>query len=152
MPQYFSSEGLEKLKTELEEREGKIRGDIAKRILEAKELGDLSENAEYAEAREQQAINEGRIEEIREILRSSVVVVDHPSTRGGIAVGSEVSVQVNKNEKKLVIVGPTESNPVAGFISYESPIGAALLGKKKGDEIEVITPAGKVRYKVLGVK
>jgi len=151
MTQYFSSEGLDKLRSELEDRENKIRSDIARRILEAKELGDLSENAEYAEAREAQSINEGRIEEIKEILRSAVVV-DHPSAKSGIAVGSTIKVKANKIEREITIVGPTESNPLQGFVSYESPIGAALLGHKKGDEVHIATPGGKVTYTILEVK
>ena len=151
MNQYLSAEGLEKLKKELQEREGKIRSDIARRVLEAKELGDLSENAEYAEAREAQSMNEGRIEEIKDIIKMGVVI-GHQGQHKVVAVGSTVSVKFGGHEREFTIVGPAESNPSQGFISNESPLGMAFIGKQKGDDFEVLVPSGKMKYKILDIK
>ena len=150
MNQYFSPEGLGKLKRELEEREGTLRADIARRILEAKELGDLSENAEYAEAREAQGMNEGRVEELKEIIKNAVVIGPHQQNKL-VTVGSTISVALDGNSRQFTIVGPAESNPVQGFISNESPLGVAFIGKKKGEEVEARVPSGIVKYKILDI-
>ena len=149
--QYFSPEGLEKLKSELEERINVLRPEIATRIKEAKELGDLSENAEYDAAKDAQASNEGRIEEIKNILENAVIIT---STNGSgvINVGSSVKAESKNGVQTFVIVGAAESDPVKGFISNESPLGAAFLGHKKGDKVEVKTPKGVTEYKILEVK
>jgi len=150
MPQYFSPEGLEKLKKELEDRKGEIRADITRRILAAKELGDLSENAEYAEAKESQSFNEGRVVELEEIIKEAKVI----SANGKhdiVAVGSTVKSKSLHGEHKFTIVGPAESDPTQGFISNESPLGQAFIGRKKGEEIEVKTPGGVVKYKILEI-
>ncbi|MEK7615837.1 MAG: transcription elongation factor GreA [Patescibacteria group bacterium] len=151
MTQYFSAEGLEKLKQELAEREGTIRAEIARRILDAKELGDLSENAEYAEARESQGMNEGRIQELQDIIKNAIVIGPNQQNKT-VMVGSTVSVKFNGNERQFTIVGPSESNPTQGFISNESPLGMAFIGKKKGEEFEVLVPSGKMKYKILDIK
>ena len=150
MVQYFSHEGLEKLKKELEERETVNRPDIARRIIEAKELGDLSENAEYAEAREAQGMNEGRIEELKDLI-SHAVIIEPNQKQKTVGVGSTVSVRFNSNQKDFTIVGPAESDPAQGFISNESPLGLAFMGKEKGEEVEVHIPSGTVKYKILEV-
>ena len=151
MVQYFSPEGLEKLKRELNERETTIRAEIARRILDAKELGDLSENAEYAEARESQGMNEGRIQELQDIIKNAVVIGPNQQHKT-VAIGSTVSVKFGGNERAFTIVGPAESNPIQGFISNESPLGMAFIGKKKGEEFEVSVPSGKMKYKILEIK
>lgn len=151
MTQYLSQEGLEKLKKELEYREHVLRLDIARKILEAKELGDLSENAEYAEAREAQGMNEGRIEELKDAIKNGVIMGPNHQHKV-VAVGSTVSVKFNGKERAFTIVGPAESNPAEGFISNESPLGAAFVGKKKGEELEVLVPSGKIKYKILDIK
>jgi transcription elongation factor GreA len=150
MQQYFSSEGLQKLKEELEERKDKIRPEINVRILEAKELGDLSENAEYAEAKDMQSFNEGRIVELEEIIKSAVII-DPAKKPEVVMVGSTVKVDSKQGEKKFTIVGASESNPLDGFISNESPLGIAFLGRKKDEEVEVKTPAGITKYKILDI-
>ena len=149
--QYFSQEGLEKLKQELDQRITTQRPEIAQRIKEAKELGDLSENAEYAEAKEAQALNEGRIEEIKSILEKAIVISD-THAGGKIDVGSTIKVESKSTSRSFVIVGASESNPAEGRISNESPLGAAFLGRKKGDTVNVKTPKGVVEYKILEVK
>jgi transcription elongation factor GreA len=147
--QYFTKEGLEKLKQELEQRMNVQRPEIATRIKEAKELGDLSENAEYAEAKEAQSLNEGRIEEIKRILENAVIFGDQKGSV--VTIGSSVKVESKSGTRELTIVGAAESNPVEGFISNESPLGSAFLGHKKGDTVKVITPKGPVEYKIVEV-
>jgi transcription elongation factor GreA len=149
--QYFSEEGLKKLKEELDHRLTQLRPEIATRIREAKELGDLSENAEYAEAKEAQALNEGRIEEIKNVLENAVLISEQTSG-GTVNVGSSIKVESKAGAKEFVIVGAAESNPLEGFISNESPLGAAFLGHKKGDVVLVLTPRGSVEYKILDIK
>lgn len=149
--QYFSKEGLEKLKNELEERTTVLRPEIAKRIKEAKEEGDISENAAFDSAREAQAANEGRIEEIKAILENAVII----SGNGGgniVNVGSGIKVDSKKGHQNFVIVGAAESDPIKGFISNESPLGRAFLGRKKGEKVEVQTPKGVTEYKILEIK
>lgn len=150
MDQYFSKEGLEKLKEELKYRVEFLRPEIAKRIKEAKELGDLSENAEYDSAKEAQSSNEGRIEEIKNILEKAVIIKS--SNSDVVSVGSSVKVESKKGIQNFIIVGAVESNPSEGFISNESPLGAAFLGRKKGEKVEVKTPKGIVEYKILDIK
>lgn len=150
--QYFSKEGLEKLKNELQERTEVLRPEIANRIKEAKEQGDLSENAEFDAAKEAQSINEGRVEEIRQILENAVVITGGKNATGMVTVGSSLKVDSGKGTREFVIVGVTESDPAKGFISNESPLGKALLGHKKGDSVEVRTPNGTTQYKILEVK
>ena len=150
--QYFSKEGLEKLKNELLERTDVRRPEISNRIKEAKEQGDLSENAEFDAAKEAQSINEGRIEEIRQTLENAIIVSDEVKSGGVIVVGSTVKADAGKGSQQFVIVGVTESNPTGGFISNESPLGKVFLGHKKGDTVEVRTPRGVEQYKILEVK
>lgn len=149
--QYFSPEGLEKLKKELEERRGEVRAEVTRKILAAKELGDLSENAEYIEAKEMQSFNEGRVVELEEMIKSAVLIGPHQKLET-VVVGSTVKVKSDRHgEQKFTIVGAAESNPAHGFISNESPLGTAFLERKKNEEVEVKTPGGAVRYKILEV-
>ncbi|MEK7506775.1 MAG: transcription elongation factor GreA, partial [Patescibacteria group bacterium] len=136
MPQYLSRDGLGKLKKELEERKGQIRTEITRKILAAKELGDLSETAAYIEAKEAQSFNEGRIAELEEIIKEAVVI-SNGNTHDIVAVGSTVRVKSPQGEHRFTIVGPAESDPTQGFISNESPLGSAVIGHKKGEEVEV---------------
>lgn len=149
--QYFSPEGLEKLKKELEERKGEVRAEVTRKILAAKELGDLSENAEYIEAKEMQSFNEGRIVELEDMIKNAVLIGPHQKIEA-VVVGSTVSVKSGEHgEQKFTIVGAAESNPASGFISNESPLGSAFLGRKKNEEVEVKTPGGTVKYKILEI-
>jgi len=147
--QYFSKEGLEKLKNELEERLSVLRPEIALRIKEAKEQGDLSENAEFDAAKEAQAFNEGRIEEIKNILEKAVVI-NHNGDKDFVQVGSTLKVQSEVGSHTYSI-GAAESDPVAGFISNESPLGKAFIGRKKGEAVRVVTPKGEVEYKIVDI-
>jgi len=149
--QYFSKEGLEKLKQEVEYRTEVLRKEIAARIKEAKELGDLSESAEYTEAKEAQSLNEGRIEELKRVLENAVIISEHAGG-GKVGVGSQLKLKSKHGVQMFTIVGAAESDPQAGFISNESPLGSAFLGRKKGEKIQVETPRGSVEYEIVEVK
>lgn len=148
---YLTLEGFEKLQQELEERKRDIRQRIAKAIKEAKEQGDLSENAEYTEARRQQSENESRIMQLENIIRTSKVV-ERKGKTDDVQMGSEIEVEFGKKTLNFVIVGSNEADPLNGKISNESPMGRAFMGKKKGDSVEVILPnKKKVNYTILNV-
>ncbi len=150
--QYLSREGLEKLKEEYEHRTTALRAEIAARIKEAKEQGDLSENQEYMDAKEAQSLNEGRIEELKDTLDNAVVIQNGGSKGSVVAVGSVIRVATNGDGREFVIVGAAEADPSNGRISNESPLGAAFLGRKKGDKVTVTTPKGSVDYRILEVR
>ena|SRR3989344_9102829 len=150
--QYFSREGLEKLKQELEHRTTVLRPEIAERLKEAKGEGDLSENAAFDAAKEAQAMNEGKIEEIKEALDKAIIITGGANTTGVVTVGSSVKVESKNGVQTFSIVGAAESDPGNGFISNESPLGKAFLGHKKGDALEIKTPKGMASYKILEVK
>jgi transcription elongation factor GreA len=149
--QLITKEGYEKLKNELENLLKVKRPEIAKRIEIAKELGDLSENAEYHEAKDSQAFNDGRIMEIQAILKN-VKIVDSNGSKNKVSMGSTVEVKFNGEKREFKIVSFNEADPSEGFISNESPLGLAFLGRKKGDEVEVNTPKGIIKYKILNIK
>lgn len=149
MSTFISAQGLEELKKELIDR--KIgRRDIASKIEAAKELGDLSENFEYHEARDQQAMNETRIQELETIVKDFLIVEEK---RGGstISLGSKFVVRVNGGEKTFELVGSNEANPLEGKISNESPIGQAFIGHGVGDEVDVAVPSGSMRYSIIQI-
>ncbi len=146
--QIISREGHEKLKNELEYLTTIKRKEIAERIEGAKDMGDLSENAEYAEAKDAQAFNEGRIAEIKTLLKN-LTVVSNGGEKGIIGMGSKVTVRTNGEEKEYTIVSFNEVDPMAGKISNESPLGFAFLGKKDGDKVKVDTPKGEIEYKII---
>jgi transcription elongation factor GreA len=148
---YLSPEGIEAIKKELQELKTKKRQEIAKRLQEAKDLGDLSENAEYFEAKEAQSLNETRIAELEELLKTAVVI-ETPSEEDMVRIGSTVEVKSGNNTEIFTIVGSAEARPQEGKISNESPLGRAFLNKKVGDEIEVKTPGGNVIYKILKIE
>ncbi len=151
MARIFTAEGLKKLEDELDERKTKIRQEIALAIKEAKEQGDLSENAEYSEAKRQQNENESRIAELEGMLKDSVVVAKHKSA-GTVGIGSKLTVKVGHKEMQFTIVGSNEVDPAQGKISNESPLGKEFIGKGKGDKVEVAAPAGTVKYEIVSVK
>lgn len=149
--QIISQEGYNKLKAELELLTTVKRREIADRIEQAKDLGDLSENAEYSEAKDAQASNEGRVLEISNILKN-VTIVQKKATNGEVSMGSLVSVKSKRGDQDYLIVSFNEADPIEGKISNESPLGVAFLGKKKGDTARVITPKGEIEYKIVDVK
>jgi transcription elongation factor GreA len=146
-------EGLKELEQELETLKLVKRKEVASKIKEAREQGDLSENAEYDAAKEEQRDIESRIEELEHILKNAEVVVEEEVDFDKINVGCLVKVfNVTSNEEMdFKIVGSTEANSLVGKISNESPVGMALLGKRVGEQVSVETQAGKMKYKVLNI-
>lgn len=146
----ITKEGAEKLRAELNQLKSVQRLEIAARIATAKEKGDLSENAEYHDAKDAMAFLEGRVMELEEFLSRAVVTT--PTTTDVVNVGCRVKIDVNGKEKEYSIVGPKESDPAAGKISNESDIGNQLMGRKRGETFERDTPSGvKVTYKILDI-
>lgn len=142
----LTSEGRQKLVDELAYREGEKHDEIVERIKEARGFGDLSENSEYDAAKEEQSHNESRINEIRQILAVATVVEGGSSRDLAVSIGTTVELEDEKGKKtSFTIVGTTETNSLEHKISNESPAGRALIGHKKGDEVEVVAPSGKSR-------
>lgn len=146
----LTPEGLEKIKNELIELKSK-RKEIIDRIQTAKEFGDLSENAEYDDARNQQSFVEGRIEELEEMVKRAKIV-NKKSGTGSVTVGSKITVECEGEIEVYELVGANESDPVNGKISIESPTGKALMGASKGETVVAATPGGKVEYKVISIE
>ena len=146
--------GLKKLEDELEDLKVNRRKEVAQKIKEAKEQGDLSENAEYDAAKEEQANIEARIVELEKILKNAEVIADDDVVLDVINVGCRVKVldMEYDEEMEFNIVGSMEANSLKGFISNESPLGSALIGKKKDAIVEVESPAGVIQYKVLDIQ
>ena len=151
---YMSEEGYKKLMAELKELETVERPKISAAIAEARDKGDLSENAEYDAAKDEQRDIEARIEEIEKILKNAEVVVEDEVDLDKISVGCKVKVHDFEFEEdiELKIVGSTEANSLEGKISNESPVGKALIGAHTGDVVEVEMPAGIMKYKVLEIQ
>ncbi len=149
-PTYVSREGLEKLRAELDETITVKRPEVAARISEAKEHGDLSENAEYEEAKNEQAFVEGRIAELEHKIKSAVII-DEERSSDHVSIGATVEVESEDGPITFTIVGSTEARPADGRISNESPVGRALLGKQVGEKVVVKVPAGDVVYTVKSI-
>lgn len=149
---YITKQGLQKLEAELDELVRVRRREIATRIQEAKELGDLSENAEYQEAKNEQAFNEGRIDELENIIKHAEIIPDEVKQADVVQVGSTVEATNGNGSTTFVIVGSNEADPLAGRISNESPLGQALLGKKVSDRVRVETPKGQVEYTIASIQ
>lgn len=147
---YLTPQGLAQLQQELEELKLVKRPQTIKRIEEAKAMGDLSENAEYDDAKEAQAMVEARIYEIDEILKSYQLIDDAAGAKK-VRVGSTVHLDVQGMERTYTIVGSNEADPLAGKISNESPIGRALLGVAPGESVKVQTPGGETVYKIVSI-
>lgn len=147
---YLTKEKIEELKSELENLKGQKRLEIAERLKAAKELGDLSENAEYHEAREEQQIVEGRIVKLEDILRNATVI---KMQHGGkvIRMGSTFHCTTGDKKFKFTLVGADEVNPGEGRISNESPLGSVFIDKKVGDKVSVQTPGGKNTYQITSI-
>jgi len=151
MQEYFTTKrGFQKIKEELEYLKNVKRKEIAQRIADAKELGDLSENAEYSAAKEEQGLVEARINELENLLRGAVVI--EKKVKGIIQVGSKVELCSNGKKYIYTLVGAQETDPSKNKISYESPLGKSLLGKKEGDLVEVVTPKGKIKFRITNIE
>jgi len=151
--EFLTPEKFEELKQELEHLKTVRRKEVAESLEYARSLGDLSENAEYQEARDMQAAIEERIQHLEKVMKEAKIVA-HDKKGGVVGLGSEVSIQKSgeKTERKYTIVGSEEANIHEHKLSYLSPLGEALMGKSKGDTFDFDTPAGKQSYKILNVK
>ena len=149
---YITAQGLEKIKAELEELTGHGRERISLRLRSAVEQGDLSENADYLSAKEDQAFLEGRILELEQILKNVIIIDNLEQDNDVISVGNTVTIQEDGfPEETYFVVGPKETDPQNGRISHLSPIGKAIIGKRSGDEVSVETPDGELKFKILKV-
>ena len=145
----ITQEGKVELEAELVELKGR-RGEIAEKIANARDYGDLSENAEYDAAREEQGLLESRIAEIEDILMNAEIIKG--GSKNKIGLGSSVELKANGKTFNYSIVGPVEADPLEGKISDESPIGEALLGKKVGEHAVITTPKGEIDYEIVSIK
>ena len=149
---YLTSEGAAKLKAELEELKGPKRDEMAKRLRSAIQMGDLSENADYHKAKEDQGFMEGRIQELEHLLKYAKLIDVTELSTDTIQVGSTVTVQEGDYPAETYyLVGATEADPRNGRISNESPIGRALLGGRVGEEVIASTPGGDIKFKILKI-
>lgn len=151
--QYLTKERLEELKEELADLKTRRRIEVGDRLKKAKELGDLSENSEYFEAREEQAQVETRIGELEDMVKSAEIIAKEHSLNL-VSIGATIEVEKGQDgqRRKFTIVGSNETKPEAGFISNESPLGTAFLGKKVGDKVAVTAPGGKSEYTILNIE
>ena len=152
--QFLTKKGYDERVARLEELKVVRRKEVAQKLKEAREQGDLSENAEYDAAKDEQRDIEARIEELEKILKNAEVVVEDDVDLDTINIGCTVDVYDKEFEEEIVfqLVGSTEANSLEGKISNESPVGKALIGKKVGDVVAVETQAGVIQYKVLDIK
>ncbi len=148
----LTPEGLEKLNQELKELINKKRPDVIERIREAASHGDLSENADYAQAREEQSFIEGRVQEIEDMIKNAEIISTNGGHHNTVSIGSTAVIKVNGSERKYTIVGSNEANPKEGKISNESAVGKALLGRKAGEKFKVAAPAGEMDYEIISIE
>ena len=151
----ITAEGLQKLEEELAQRKSVIREEILERIKEARAQGDLSENSEYDQAKEDQGKNESRIVELEQMIKTAVIIDTSASSKEGkVSLGCTVVLKdmETEEEESYTLVGTTEADPFENKISNESPVGKAVIGKKIGDVVVAVTPAGELSYKILEVK
>ena len=144
--------GLQKLQDELDELVNVKRPEVVQRLKEARAQGDLSENAEYDQAKEDQGNIEGRIKELEKMIETAKIIEKKASSEVSLASVVVLRDEEFGDEETYTIVGPTEADPFAGKISNESPVGVAILGKKAGDVVEVNTPAGVLKYVIVSVE
>jgi len=149
--QYITKERQKELQVELESLKTETRQEISKRIEDAKKFGDLSENAEYMEAKEAQEMNERKIAELEVLLKNAVIITKTKDT-GVVQVGSTIEIKSDAGIREFMIVGSEEADPAQGKISNQSPIGSAFLGKKEGETVEVQAPGGNTKYKIVSIK
>jgi transcription elongation factor GreA len=152
-PVPITKKGLEKLQAELDELLSVKRPEVADRIKTAKEFGDISENAEYEDAKNDQGWIEGRILTLEKMIRNAEIIQE-PSRKAadGVQLGSRVKVKDEFGETSYTIVGPVEADPTKGLISLESPVGKALMGHAKGDKVKVATPGGTSSVTIISIR
>lgn len=149
--QYMTQDKIDALKVELDDLQKIKLPTLAKRIDDARQMGDLSENAEYHMAREDMAWAQSRVLEIKAIL-DDAEVISTDGSKNKVTIGSTITVKVEGKEKTYTIVGAQEADPMTGRISNESPLGSTFLGKKEGDKVKVMLPKGEVEYKIIEIK
>jgi len=150
---YLTAEGLTRLKAELEHLKGPAREDLAKRLRHAIQQGDLSENADYIQAKEEQGFLEGRIQELTNILGSYALIDETTTQREKVDIGAKITIQEdNYPPESYQVVGPKEADPKKNRISHESPIGKAMLGHRVGDLVTVDTPNGSFTFKIVAIE
>ncbi len=150
-PVLLTKVGLHQLEEELEQLVTVRRGEVAERIRQARDFGDISENAEYTEAKNEQSLVEGRIATLEAMIRNAVLIEDAPRAPGIVAVGAKVTVGLEDGDETYSIVGAAEADPLHGRISNESPLGRALMGHRAGEEVEWTSPIGTSRVRILAV-
>ncbi len=152
-PVYLTTEGLEELRQELDHLINVKRPALAERLHQAIQQGDLSENANYQAAKEEQGFLEGRIQQLEVMLRNVSIIDDDQGAGDEVVLGSSVSVVEEGQVEAEVfrIIGPAEADPMEGKVSYESPLGQALLGRRVGDTVTVAAPAGEILFKIVGI-
>lgn len=152
-PVHLTRDGIRKLEEELNELVNNRRAEVAERIRHAREFGDITENAEYTEAKNEQSLVEGRIQTLDLLLRNAVVIEDEPREQGVVALGAQVKVRLEDGdgEETYEIVGAAEADPLHGRISNESPLGSALLGHSAGDVVEWDAPNGASEVTIVAV-
>ncbi len=150
---YLTAEGAEKMQKELADLKGPKRDALAARLRFAIQQGDLSENADYIQAKEEQGFLEGRIHELDSVLKNVVIIEKNLGNQEQVNIGSHITIQEEDFDPETwYLVGPNEADPRNGKISHESPIGKALIGHKPGDAVDVVTPAGKIHLKILKIE
>jgi len=151
MKQYLTKERLEELKSELQKLKKEGRTGVAERLKKAKEYGDLSENSEYADAKDEQARIESNIFKLENMIRNAALI-KKSSAKDSVDIGSTIEISKKGKNFKYTIVGSNEARPEANLISNESPLGEAFLGKKTGDIVKIETPSGKTEYKIVKIE
>jgi transcription elongation factor GreA len=149
-PVLLTQDGLKKLQAELEELKTAKRAEIAERIKYAMDFGDISENAEYEDAKNEQGMLEGRILTLENMIRNAVIIAD-AAADGVVQIGSTVEVKDEFGKQTYTVVGPAEADVASGRISHESPVGKALMGRKVGEKVMVMTPGGEREVKIVKI-
>ena len=148
---YLTKEGLAELKKEMDTLTKVKRPDVLSRVTQARNMGDLAENAEYGAAREELSFIDGRIDELEELLKNAVVIRESSAVSRAVKLGSTVTLHTKGKKETFTVVGEWEADPKERKISYESPLGKVLIGKKVGEKVEVEAPAGKITYTISSV-
>lgn len=151
-PVLLTHDGLQKLEEELEQLVNVRRREVAERIRQARDFGDIAENSEYTEAKNEQSLVEGRIMTLESMVRNAVLIEENGKRHDVVEVGAQVKVTTDDGDESYSMVGAAEADPIAGRISNESPLGRALLGHKAGDEVQWESPMGTSRVKIVSVK
>lgn len=150
---YLTKEGIAELKKEYDELVNKKRPDVLARVTQARNMGDLSENAEYVASREELTFIDGRIDELEIILKQAVVIRESTkASNHAVKLGSTVTLHVNGKKEVFTVVGEWEADPTNKKISHESPLGKVLMNKRVGDKVQVEAPAGKITYSVVSIE